>query len=267
MNLTPRDITKYISELPDNIRKAVVEFDWAGEVMDIARNHHIQIDDIERFRQETLKVIVGIEPAETYEDRVMEALGVPRATAARLVEEANERIFGELQRRAFSSNDEDAILSEGEAISGQILRNDEHDPYLEPIDHHDVARHMRDEGIELLDHDEPVMHVPETKVDSLENNPGFPIGVGNDKENEIEGVKAKGSEDYLEPIEAKDLRGVKQHQADTSILKKIGQVNPDQALDGVDPKEPLEETLDQNLDQGVFNSMVVAHENEVTLDA
>jgi len=47
----------------------------------------------------------------------------------------------------------------------------------------------------------------------------------------------------------------------------MGQVNPDQALDGVDPKEPLEETLDQNLDQNVFNSMVVAHENEVTLDA
>ena len=252
MNLTPRDITKYIAELPDNIRKAVVEFDWAGEVMDIARNHHIQIDDIERFRQETLKVIVGIEPAETYEDRVMEALGVPRATAATLVEEANERIFGELQRRAFSSDDDEQI------IPPQI--QDGSDPYLEPIDHHDVARHMRDEGIELLDHDEPVMNIHQNQItSSSENEHGSP--------NKVEDDKVEESEDYREPIEEKDLRGVKQHQADTSILKKMGQVNPDQALDGVDPKEPLEETLDQNLDQNVFNSMVVAHENEITLDA
>ena len=86
-------ILKKIQELPPNIRKAVETFDWSTEVLHIAQDNQIHIDDIETFRNETLLVIVGLTAATDYEKKLVAHMGITHEVAENLVADANQHIF------------------------------------------------------------------------------------------------------------------------------------------------------------------------------
>ena len=247
MRLTSTEISNQLNMLPEHIRNAVMSFDWAGEVMDIARTHDIQIDEIEEFRQETLKVILGIAPAEAYEKNIIAAMGIDAATAALLVDEANERIFLELQKRAFRKDGE----------SSQSQNDEEDDRYLEPISHADVKNLMTDAGIELLDDDDLEM-TSDSGIDHDEEAASTHVSRNDGGSKTISRTPSQPGNDlslsYREPIEEKDLRGVNKQSIDTSILKTLHHKNPERVFSDEDfsDQQPYTEqhpTLDKKIMQ------------------
>ena len=251
MKLTNEQIQKHIATLPDNIRKAVLTFDWAKETMNIARTHNIQIDDIDAFRQETLMVILGLSPAEDFQKNIMVAMNIDRPTAQILVDEANEHIFGELQRRAFSSDDED---EESPSDDEEYMSSD---PYHEPISHNDLKDVMGDEGIHLIDHDD---YQPSTPIKDTHSE--------DDSNKVLEKTKSTpaANNSYLEPIEEKDMRGANKPQIDTSILKKQHQSSPENILsDTVTPKTSQSNSMDQNLDRKIMKEPFITQKDTVDL--
>jgi len=246
MELTNAQIEQKINQLPENIRNAIKEFDWSGEVMSIGNNYNLQIDELEIFRKRTLEIIVGLAPAARYESILKKELNISDADGTDIVLEANERIFRELQKRAF--------ILEPEEKTPETASYDSSDPYHEPIGHDDIRSDMRDEGVELLDHDEPLLQnnsvIASTTTPSViarneaisDNKPEIASQARNDT-----------ISSYQEPIEEKDLRGVTQQSADTSILKTLNQSNPDNVLknpdvlNAGDAKDELKNTLDKKL--------------------
>ena len=146
--MTPREkeIQQALSELPENIQEAVENFNWSKEILAIARKYEIQIDDINILKEQTMLVIVGLEPASDYKDNLVEHMGINENLASQLVFESNENIFKELQRRMFFKEQHNELattmkeegielieeISKGNASSGT-------NTYYEPLDEDDYA--------------------------------------------------------------------------------------------------------------------------------
>lgn len=147
MKMTNQQIQSAIADLPDNVRKAVITFDWANEILDIGHSHRLHMDQIEAFRHETLMIILGQSSSDNYIGNLKKHLDIKESLAQELVGDANDRIFTELQKRAFKSDDNDEITPETNIYSSS-------DNYLEPIKHQDLRGPMAKHGVHLID-DEP----------------------------------------------------------------------------------------------------------------
>lgn len=104
INKENKEIFEEIAKLPVNIQRAIHEFDWGSVVLDIAKKYQLGIDGADVLHNQTLLVMLNIEPAQNYSANLEQQLHIDRQTAEALVEEANKRIFSELQKRAFSKN-------------------------------------------------------------------------------------------------------------------------------------------------------------------
>jgi hypothetical protein len=144
MNYSPQQIQQALNELPDNIKNTVENFNWAKEILAIARIYEIQIDDIDILRQQTMLVIVGLERAVNYKNNLVTHMNIDDELAEELVYESNTRIFKELQRRAFSKSQ-----------------------------HTEIADTLREEGIELSDEDTDKLHKNQS-LESTQNNKHSP---------------------------------------------------------------------------------------------
>lgn len=118
MNENERIIQQHIAELPASVRKAIEQFNWAQVVLDIAQEHHLSLDKADKFHDQTLLVILNITQAQDYAQNLKEDLDLNDEQAESLVEEANKRIFRELQRYAFKPQAETqhVIRKEGTGV-------------------------------------------------------------------------------------------------------------------------------------------------------
>ncbi len=255
-------IQKKINELPDNIRSAVEQFDWGTEVLHIARDNHLQIDDIEVFQKETLLVIVGSSPAGDFEKNLSEKMGISHELAESLVADANEHIFRPLQKIAFTHTEKEEDI----------------------VEHDKLSNVMSEEGIELVDEFEAEPR-PENKLQDLADQifeTGIPDQVRNDNESSLRGTKQSPQNDttrlprsarndageikstsqvhnnkvvdYNEPINEKDLQGISSHRIDTSILK---QSKPEQVLQTDFPTLSVSKKT-QTLDTHIFKDIHIS---------
>ncbi len=213
-------IQEKIRTLPLNIQKAIERFHWKEEIYNIANKHSLQIDQAEDFQDETLLVMVGMSPATSYGKRLAEKLDVSEEFAEILVAEANTLIFRPLQRIAFSE-DQDLSDSDDEFLEDEV------------IDHETVSSLMQDHGIELIDEteaprpnndlqkmaDELFSPSQRTVVQEQEK---FPLGEEGDELSDLDDKKTEEPKkvSYTEAIEERDLRGVRQHAIDMSVLHK-----------------------------------------------
>jgi hypothetical protein len=250
MPLTNIEIQKSISELPDNIKNAVINFDWATEILDIAHEHNIQIDEADIFRQQTLLVILGKSSAESYEKKLMAEMNIPKSLATSLVDEANHRIFFELQKRAFSKDE----LEDLEQNDDDLIYSDR---YHEPINHSDVKNILKNEGVELID-EEPKIHDEDlhNEISAILQGTDTPITAPK-RENSSLNVSANAhasnkQNDYHEPIETSDLKGIKTNSVDTSILRKQYQTTPEKIFS----EEPTQSQKITGRDLGQGNTII-----------
>lgn len=136
-------ISKAYQNLPDNIRNAVDNFNWDEEVLSIAHEYHIQMDEIDIFQQETMLVVLGLTKAKDYQRNLVQYMNISSSLAQDLVDEANHRIFKELQKRAFGggNNVHKEIHSELQQEGIELLDSDEDDHSShQDTENHDVDR-------------------------------------------------------------------------------------------------------------------------------
>ncbi len=230
MKLSNAEIQQSIAALPDNIKNAVITFDWAKEILDIAHEHNMQIDDADEFRHQTLLVILGKIPAEQYEHNLVSELGFSKQLAASLVDEANSRIFLQLQKRAFSKNNfdnETTTENHDEIISD--------DPYQEPIEHHELKNILSSEGVHLVDEPEPRIFDNDLhdEVSAILNEVNIKDHETTHTETITDDIPEPNQKPehtqnpYQEPIDTKDLRGITGHRTNTSIIKTQHHNTPD----------------------------------------
>ncbi len=195
-------IQQHMNDLPQHIRTALEEFDWAQETLGIAHEYQLQIDQIDVFRNQTLLVILGIEPAKGYEKKLKSTMNISAELAEQLVQEANVRIFSELQKRAFHK----------EEVA-------------------DLHADLQEEGIVLLDHDDAeYINTGDTK----ENNE-----VSETKKHQ-EPEKSHTKNSYLEPIDVNDLRGIRGHRINTQVLKTLTNYQQQQSEKMLNQEQSLE---------------------------
>lgn len=201
-------IEKKIQALPQHIRRAVESFDWAGVVMDIGQKYHLQIDDIDIFRREILLIVVGQVDAADFPKNLMKNLGIRGELAQQLLAEANEHIFGPLQKRAFSKES-----------MNEVTTPDQQE-FIENLDEH---------GIQLLDED--FTPRPQNELQDLANEIFFDqtdktthtdidMDAQEDLDHKQRQATAKQEKDippqYQEPIDESDLQGISAHRIDTT---------------------------------------------------
>lgn len=271
-------IQKKINELPSNIRRAVEKFDWATEIMHIAKENKMQIDDIDTFKKETLLVIVGLTSADDFERNLVKQLGIPHHFAEKLVNDANEYIFQPLQKIAFSRKDNESSLQ-----TDQTENNVEKDI----ISHKEVNELMIDHGIELIDEEDEqdelqnkIGHIekenPKNELQNLADSlfqekkpteaenktPSFQHiseSVSKITKKVIDNkIPDQAQNDkvisYSEPIREEDLEGIRGHRIDTSILKKRDDLQTSK-------NDPLNNT--QKLDKDILNNIKISKEEEI----
>lgn len=241
-------IKKHIQELPKNIRSAVEQFDWSSEILNISQAYHIQIDEIQIFRDETLLVIVGLTAASDFEKNLVKNMGISHELAEKLVAESNEHIFKPLQKMAFAHSTETEE---------------------EIIEHDEISNVMSSHGIELVDEFEPDPQ-PVNELQDLanslfkENNsvvpdsdPEFPVN----NSSLDEGIPETSSQahndkviNYNEEINESDLRGIANHRIDTSILN---QISPNNAF-SEDKAENNNIKNEQSLDADIFENQNIS---------
>ncbi|MGB0925340.1 MAG: hypothetical protein ACPGTS_01375, partial [Minisyncoccia bacterium] len=187
-----------ISELPDNIRNAVETLDWATEILHIAHDHHIQIDDIETFRRETLLVIVGLTDAADFEKNLVKNMGISHDLADALVADANAHIFRPLQKIAFTKTE----------------TTPEPEPDIPA--HHEISNELQNHGIELVDEHTPTKPQNDLQkiVDATFNNNIQTIHTENPEATETPTQQKPEPKPvhYREPIQTSDLQGIKGHR-------------------------------------------------------
>ena len=162
MKLTNQEIQQHIAELPDNVRRAVMGFNWADEITTIGREFGLHMDQIGALQYETMMIILGLSPSASFNNALVHALEIDKNTAEEIVMSANAHVFTELQDRAFGPKEKPKPTID--------------DDYLEDIDYHDLRGPMSREGIHLIDDDAPK---PQTDLQgeindiSLRRNPGI----------------------------------------------------------------------------------------------
>lgn len=192
---TSAEIDQHIEKLPENIQRAIRDFDWGHEVLAIAHKFHIQIDEISLFHMETQKLILGLISKEDYVDLLVSDLKISQDKAQDLLLLADERIFNPLQRMAFSKKVE--------------VPNQE--KYL--VHNEKLAQLLRDEGV--------TVHEKEQESDKNQEDALL--------ESELESLVDEAPKEtepavisYQEPIDDFDMLGVRSHRIETTekISKK-----------------------------------------------
>ena len=217
-----KELEQHIQSLPEYIRNAIEGFDWVKESTNIINKFQLQIDDIDIFKNITLMIATGILPANKYAESLIEQLDISKELAGNLVEEANQTIFTELQKRAFSKEDIDE--NEGQEFSNQT----------------EISSILKEEGIEIIDPDQNIQK-PNTPLQNLADSLLNKQQNRNSHENEytekpehVEEIKPIQTEKpeqsinrYQEPIELQDLAGITKHRIPyvQNIAEPISETN------------------------------------------
>lgn len=188
------EIEQQIESLPNHIKNAIRSFNWVEEAINIVQKHHLQIDEVEAFKKVTLGIATGLLPAQEYKNRLAKEMGISNELAGDLVLEANQTIFSELQKRAFSKNN---------------------NPEKE---YENISNTLQDNGVKLIDEEEirPKTKLQNITDELLGKKLKTEIKAG-EKEKEIEQINQKTETEkkpvqYQEPIELSDLAGITKHR-------------------------------------------------------
>src|SRR3989344_7609039 len=88
-----KDILERVSELPDDLRKALFARSTSDIIQNIGKNAGLPIDKIGELADETGRVMLGITPPSDYVKNLASRLGAPQEKARAIAEEINQKIF------------------------------------------------------------------------------------------------------------------------------------------------------------------------------
>ncbi len=177
-------INETIPNLPENIQYAIKNLPWTEKIISINKKYLLAMDQLEKFKDISMMVAVGLIPSSGYASAIENQLGISRVQAEDLVFDANNEIFDALQELAFGNQ-------------GYELA------------HEELLDELHTEGIQLLhDEDEHAEAVEPLKKISLEEE----IGIINEPKQKIKEIPDVPKILYNEEISDDDLRGISGHR-------------------------------------------------------
>jgi hypothetical protein len=178
-------INEMIPNLPENIQYAIKNLPWTEKIININKKYLLAMDQLEKFKDISMMVAVGLIPSSGYASAIKDELEVSQELAEDLVFDANTEIFDSLQELAFGNQ-------------GYELAHDE------------LLDELHNEGVKILHDDEE--HIEE--IDSLEKKMSLEeeIGIINEPKKEIPEVSSTPKTSYSEEISDDDLRGISGHR-------------------------------------------------------
>jgi hypothetical protein len=82
-----------LTYLPEINQRALQSFDWATELIAIGHGYGLHIDQLEDLQIETMLVLVGLTPANDYQNEIVTRLAISPSEADKIITEVNSRIF------------------------------------------------------------------------------------------------------------------------------------------------------------------------------
>jgi hypothetical protein len=283
MKLTKKEIQQHILELPDSVRTAVTTFDWANEILSIGNEFGLHMDQIDALQYETMMIILGLSPSTGYSNTLVHALGIDKNIADEIVISANAHIFLELQNRAFGPKDDSEPTRDDDYLE-PIDYNDLHGPMSREGIHlldEDTAKprtNLQDEIDQIssdpnidnrsLDSFEMTSQERDDHIEDNNDSRSESTLVFKDEFNQKikpssvvthDPMKISDSKEevnnYNEPIDAADLKGITGHRIDTDILEQQHHNNPDQESSST----PSAISKGRDLGQGEVNLSLDKH--------
>ena len=144
-------------ELPAINQEALKSFDWEKKLFEIGHKYGLHIDQTEDFWTETMLVLVGLEPATTYRDKLMTELAIAPADAEKITIDINTSIFGPIH---------DFIVRGG--------------PIIEPVKQmtvpEDTAQKINNEGVRIIpEHDAQEQTAPTSFASMIKTGVVVPL--------------------------------------------------------------------------------------------
>lgn len=189
MNENQQYINEALKSLPPNIKYAIETLNWAEISLEIMNEFNLSMEQLDKFRNITMSVAVGIIPADEYHDALVSVLGVNDEKADKILYRANDLVFDALQEIAFGNK--------GYQIA-----------------HEELALDMENEGVVLLaDNEEEevsdeISFEPFSEKETVETE--FAETVKTEAESKDAPQISKPS--YQEPISDDDNLGVSGHR-------------------------------------------------------
>src|SRR3989338_5172050 len=88
-----KDILERVSDLPENLRKALFAPATAEAIKEAEKKYGLMIDKVGELAQETGRVMLGITPPSEYVKNLTSRLGVAPEKARAIAEEINQKVF------------------------------------------------------------------------------------------------------------------------------------------------------------------------------
>ncbi len=93
MDETKEILKNQFDQLPENLKKVIEESDWQKKLADISSSHNLLIDKAASLENETLFVMIGLEPAKDYITNLKNGLEIDQQTAESIAVDVNREIF------------------------------------------------------------------------------------------------------------------------------------------------------------------------------
>lgn len=79
--------------LPEISQQALASFNWISVLLDIGKSYALQLDELEDLQVETMMLLVGLTPADKYEQELVNTLPISRTEVIKLLGDINTKIL------------------------------------------------------------------------------------------------------------------------------------------------------------------------------
>ncbi len=98
-NTVDKLIQDQIDALPPDIKKAISLVPWKDRVRDIAKRENLNITQSDSLETETLLILYGLLPPESYAGNIVTEVGVDEEQAERIAKLVNDEIIADIEKQ------------------------------------------------------------------------------------------------------------------------------------------------------------------------
>lgn len=109
---TDKIIQDQLETLPINIRKALSLVPWKARISDISKREGLDPEQTEKLQNETMLILYGFLPTESYIDNIIDQVKVSGDQAERIAEIVSKEIITDLEEK-FEQIDKSSDVEEG----------------------------------------------------------------------------------------------------------------------------------------------------------
>lgn len=118
MDETQEIIKEQLKKLPKDLRDAISSVDLRDKIRKISEKHHLHIDQAGNLEDETVLVMIGLEPTADYKENLKRELNISRDRAQAITADMDKEIFAQV-RQSLKKISESRILDDEHSNSNE----------------------------------------------------------------------------------------------------------------------------------------------------